>query len=70
MPSFLEIPPEYRVASAKVGFVSWLAAMPIPGPAKARIAALWKANTGGSLDAIDYAAIMAKSPQGQGATRG
>ena len=70
MPSFLEIPPEYRVASQKVGFVSWLTTMPIPGPAKARIAALWKANTGGTLDAIDYATIMAKYPQGQGSTNG
>jgi hypothetical protein len=34
--------------------------MPIPNPAKSRIAALWKSNTGGELDAIDYAAIMAQ----------
>lgn len=60
MPSFLEIPVILRVATARDGFVQWLASMPIPNPAKRKLAQLWTANTGGTLEAKDYAIIMAR----------
>jgi hypothetical protein len=61
----MEIPVLLRVASAKAAFIDWLSTMPVPPSAKRKLAQLWSANTGGTLEAFDYAIIMAKPTLGK-----
>lgn len=60
MASWNDIPTDLRKPEAKQSFCLWLRSMPITSNAKRRIAQLWSANTTTTLDATDYAVIMAK----------
>lgn len=58
MPSFLDIPKEYRIIEGRAEFVNWLSSMPIPQSAKRRLVQLWVANCNATLTPAEYGQIM------------
>ena len=58
MPSFLDIPEQYRTAEGRPGFVDWLASLPIPQSAKRKLVQLWVLNTHVMLTPTEYGRVM------------